>query len=134
MLDINWNPSRRELRQFAGIWVPAFAVFAGTVIYRSGAVRTAIVLWSLAAVVAVVGLAFPQRTKPLFVGWMAAAYPIGWTVSHAVLAIIYFGLFTFVGLLMRLFRYDPLDRAGGRATYWRARSERSGDTAYFQQF
>jgi hypothetical protein len=39
-----------------------------------------------------------------------------------------------VGLLMRLFRYDPLDRTGGRATYWRARSERSGDTAYFQQF
>src|SRR5215208_4703637 len=100
MLDINWNPSRRELRQFACLWLPAFAAFAGGVIYRSGGVIPAIVIWSLAAVVAAIGLASPQRVQPLFVGWMGAALPIGWTVSHAVLALIYFGLFTVVGLLM----------------------------------
>jgi len=43
MLDINWNPSPRELRQFAGIWLPAFAAIAGTLIYRSGGVWLAAV-------------------------------------------------------------------------------------------
>ena len=133
MLDINWNPSRRELRQFAGIWLPAFAAFAGSVVYRSGGVIGAIVIWTLAAVIAIVGLTAPQRVRPIFVGWMAAAYPIGWTVSHVVLGIIYFGLFTFVGLLMRLFRYDPLDRAA-RSSYWKQRSEPASAAAYFRQF
>jgi hypothetical protein len=134
MLDINWNPSRRELRQFAGIWLPAFAAFAGAVIYRSGGRTTAFVIWALAGVIAITGVAAPQRIKPLFVGWMAAAYPIGWTVSHVVLGVIYFVLFTFVGIVMRLFRYDPMDRSGGGDTYWRRRSERTDAAAYFRQF
>ena len=134
MLDIKWNPSPRELRQFAALWLPAFAAFAGAVIYRSGGVTTARVIWALAAAIAVVGVAAPHRIKPLFVGWMAAAYPIGWTVSHVVLGLIYFALFTFVGLMMRLFRYDPMHRSFCGATYWRARSERTDAAAYFRQF
>jgi uncharacterized iron-regulated membrane protein len=134
MLDINWNPSRRELRQFGGIWLPAFAAFAGTVIYRSGKVTTALVIWSVAALVAGIAVAWPQRLKPLFVGWMAAAYPIGWTVSHIVLGAVYFVLFTFVGLFMRIFRYDPLERTGGRTTYWKPRPDRTEPAAYFRQF
>jgi len=134
MLDINWNPSRRELRQFACLWLPAFAAFAGTVIYRSGGATAAVVIWTVAALVAAIGLASPQRVKPLFVGWMAAAFPIGWAVSHTVLAIVYFGLFTLVGLLMRIFRYDPLDRTASRTTYWRPRNEPTSAVAYFRQF
>jgi hypothetical protein len=134
MLDINWNPSRRELRQFAAIWLPAFAAFAGIVIYRSGGTTTAFVIWALAALIAVVGLTAPQRIRPLFVGWMAAAYPIGWTVSHLILGVVYFALFTFVGLLMRLFRYDPMDRSTAGTTYWKGRSERTDSAAYFRQF
>jgi hypothetical protein len=134
MLDINWNPSRRELRQFAAIWMPAFAAFAGAVIYRSGGVTTALVIWALAGVIAIVGVAAPQRIKPLFVGWMAAAYPIGWTLSHVVLAIVYFVLFTFVALAMRVFRYDPMGRTAGGATYWRSRGDRTDPAAYFRQF
>lgn len=134
MLDINWNPSRRELRQFACLWLPAFAAFAGTAIYRSGGVTAAVVIWTVAALVAAIGLASPQRVKPLFVGWMAAAYPVGWTVSHVVLGIVYFGLFTIVGLLMRLFRYDPLDRATSRRSYWMERRAAAAPEAYFRQF
>jgi hypothetical protein len=134
MLDIKWNPSRRELRQFAAIWLPAFAAFAGAVIYRSGGVTTALVIWALAAAIAIIGVASPRRIKPLFVGWMAAAYPIGWTVSHVVLGLIYFALFTFVGLMMRLFRYDPMHRSFSGATYWRGRSDRTDAAAYFRQF
>jgi hypothetical protein len=133
MLDINWNPSPRELRQFAALWLPVFAAIAGTVIYRSGGVTTAVVIWSLAAAIALTGAAAPHRIKPLFVAWMGAAYPIGWLVSHVVLGIVYFGLFTFVGLLMRVFRYDPMDRSADPATYWRSRSEKDAE-AYFRQF
>ena len=134
MLDINWNPSARELRQFAGIWLPLFAAFAGLVIYRSGGVSTALAVWTIAAAIAGIGVVSPDWIRPLYVGWMGAAYPIGWVVSHLVLGIVYFGLFTFVGLLMRVFRYDPMDRSTRQTTYWRARRERPEAAAYFRQF
>ena len=128
MLEINWNQSRRDLRQFAALWLPVFAAIAGSP-------RLAIAIWSGAAIVAVLGALRPQSIRPLFVGWMAAAYPVGWLVSHLVLGITYFGLFTLVGTAMRLFRYDPMDR--GRAsvpTYWKRRAERTDAALYFRQF
>ena len=135
MLEINWNPSRRELRQFAGIWLPLFAAIAGTLSYRAGSTTVAVVIWSAAILGAVVGALRPQSVRALFVGWMVAAYPVGWLVSHVVLGITYFGLFTIAGIAMRLFRYDPLDRrVESAASYWRRRGERTAAASYFRQF
>ncbi len=78
MLDVNWNPSRRELRQFAGILLPAFAGIVGAVVlYRSGSWAIAGAIWAAAIVVGAIGLAVPAFAKLVFVAWMAAAYPIG---------------------------------------------------------
>jgi hypothetical protein len=137
VLEINWNPSRRDLRQFGAIWLPAFAVLFGVIVgYRSGAWNTATALWILALVSAALGLAKPEWLKPLFVGWMIAAYPIGWTVSHLVLGAAYYGLFTLVAIIMRVFRYDPLNRTRSRSseTYWADHEQRTEPGAYFRQF
>jgi len=134
MLDINWNPSPRELRQFAGIWLPAFAAIAGTLIYRSGGVWLAAAIWGVAALTAVIGVLRPRSVKGLFVGWTLAAYPIGWIVSHIVLGIVYFVLFTVVGLIMRAVRYDPLERSAVSGSYWRQRPHHREATEYFRQF
>ena len=137
MLEINWNPSRRELRQFAAIWLPAFAALVGAVVlYRGGPPTTVAIIWAVAGTIAAIGLASPAHVRPLFLAWMIAAYPIGWTVSHVVLGLTYYGMFTLVGLLMRVFRYDPLARRIDRSatTYWTARRGRSEAAAYFRQF
>ena len=137
MLEINWNPSHRELRQFAGIWLPAFAVLVGMVlVYRGGSYRGPIVICSVAALIAGVGLASPRLVRPVFVGWTLAAYPIGWSVSHIVLGAIYYGLFTLVGLTMRVLRYDALQRRQNRpvSTHWIARREPVESSRYFRQF
>jgi hypothetical protein len=137
MIEINWNPSRRELRQFATIWLPAFAALAGVaVVYRWGSWNAATVLWSVAAVSMAIGLARPQLARPLFLGLTLATYPIGWVVSNVVLVVIYYGLFTFVALLMRLFRYDALKRARHAVdeTYWVVHDQRTEPRAYFRQF
>lgn len=137
MLEINWNPSRRELRQFATIWLPAFAALAGFVVAsRSGSSNVAIALWSVAAASLMLGVAKPELAKPLFLGLTLAAYPIGWIVSHVVLGIIYYGLFTFVAVPMRIFRYDPLNRASDPTlrTYWLEREGGMDPGSYFRQF
>jgi hypothetical protein len=85
-----------------------------------------------------IGLTRPEWVRPIFVAWMALAFPIGWTVSRAVLALVYYGLFTPLGLVFRLLGRDPLRRtrtpASGLSSYWSRKPGVSDPVRYLQQF
>ena len=135
MIDVNWNPSRKELRQFAGIWLVFFSLL-GAWWWVDGSQTVARWMWVAAAVVGTIGLAVPVSVKPIYVGWMALAFPIGWTVSHLLLGAIYYLVLTPIGLLLRASGNDPMKRAFDRdaETYWV--EHRTGDdpSTYFRQF
>ena len=69
-------------------------------------------------------------------GWMLAAVPIGWTISHLVLGIVFFAVVTPIGLLMRLLGRDPMDRRfdPNAKTYWAQRLPVGATDRYFRQF
>jgi hypothetical protein len=137
MLDVNWNPSQRDLRQFALIWLPIFAGAVGALILqRTGSWSAPLAIWGVALAVALLGLFRPARVRPLFVGWMGAAYPIGWTISHLVLAFAYYVVLTPIGLLLRLAGRDPLGRRrhGSAGSYWMPHRPPSDPASYFRQF
>lgn len=136
MIKINRNPSPRELRQFVYFWLPAaVAVLGAMARWRFHAPKTALVIWSVGAVLTLAGIAIGSLRRPLYIGWMTAVYPIGWTVSHLLLLIVFCLLVTPVGLLMRL-RHDPMARRLDRTakTYWLTRPRKSGTASYFQQY
>ena len=134
-VDIKWNPTTRELRQFGGLYLPAAAVLFGAGLVRTGSGRGAIAIWIVAAIVAVTALARPKAIRPLFVGAMVAAYPIGWVVSHLILGVIFYGVFTIAGLAMRIFGYDPLQRTRrpSDASYWTPIRQDRDPQSYFRQ-
>ncbi|HXT29358.1 MAG TPA: SxtJ family membrane protein [Vicinamibacterales bacterium] len=136
MLDINWNPSPRDLRQFGLLWLPLFAAVLGYAVFRrTGEWPIPIAIWGVAAAVALVALVAPARLRPLVVAWIAAAYPIGWTISHLVLGITYFVLFAIIGLTLRLVGYDSLARRKAAArSFWHTREARRSAASYFRQF
>ncbi|MBM4108330.1 MAG: hypothetical protein FJ255_05885 [Phycisphaerae bacterium] len=72
----------------------------------------------------------------LYTGWMYAALPIGWTISHALLALIYYAVLTPIGLVMRLLGNDPMQRRLDRAatTYWSEHRPPTDPKRYFRQF
>lgn len=137
MIEIHWEPSRKDLRFFAG-GLTALAVVA--VLF--GATRwdwPAVALAALVAVaVAVVVLAIvrPSWLRPIYIAWMVAVFPIGWTVSHMVLATVYFLVFLPIGLLLRLIGYDPLLRKSKPPgeSYWIARKPVTDRERYFRQY
>ncbi len=133
LLELNRNPTRSELRQFGGYWLPAFLVVVGLM---SKSWPLAAVLCGGAALSAILGRLRPEGFRGLFVGWMLLAYPIGWVVSHALLLAIYYGVITPVGLLMRWGGHDPMNRKLDRAatTYWVPRAKMEDDSRYFRQF
>ena len=48
--------------------------------------------------------------RPLFIGLSAVTMPIGIVVSYTVLAVVFYGVLTPIGLVMRLFGRDTMQR------------------------
>jgi saxitoxin biosynthesis operon SxtJ-like protein len=146
LIEINWNPDRKTLRSFAILWFVFFALAGAVIAWRTGLIGSTpnpaatwtvpLVLWTLAVTVSAVGLAFPAAIKPVYVIWMGASFPIGWTVSHVLLGLTYFGMFTLVGAIFRVMGRDALARRLDRnaATYWVKRSPPADNGRYFKQF
>src|SRR6185312_14759421 len=120
LVEINWNPDEKELRTFGLVCLVGFAVIGSIVAWRSGAFGTPfgwhkpwelpILLSAAGVALAIIGALRPVALRWVYMTWMAMAYPIGWTVSHVLLAIVYFGVFSFVGVVFRIVGYDPLQR------------------------
>ncbi len=88
--------------------------------YRTEGMQIA---WMVAGGFVGVGLVLPTLLRPLFFVWMALARVLSIVNTHLLLALIFYTLFTLIGGVMRIVRYDPLDRkrSSGQATYWHRR-------------
>jgi hypothetical protein len=136
LIELKKDASDRELAWF-GVLLLAFLGLVGLLVWRAtGTTMWARYIWGAGVVLAALYYAVPPIRRPMFFGWIRAAYPIGWAVSHALLAIIYFGLLTPIGWLMRLTGYDPMARRLDRAapSYWVRRPETTDPRQYFRQF
>ena len=136
LIELKTDPSRRDLRLFACLWCPLFCAFLGWILARHGRGTAATVVWILGAAILGLGAAEPRLVRPVFVGLIYATAPLGWVVSHAVLAVVYYFVVTPIGLLLRLCGKDPLARGFEReaSTYWVAARGDERPERYFDQF
>jgi len=134
ILQLNLDPSRKELRWFAGLWWPAMCAAIGLMLYRKlDFPNAAAGLWAVGVLLGVAGLVAPSIIRPLYVGLIRLTYPIGYCVSHVVLAALYFLILTPIGFLVRRF-HDPMQRKFDceASSYWVAR-EAVESASYFRQ-
>ncbi len=123
------------LRQFAGLWILFFGAIALSQHFRSQHTALAVIFGTLALAVGVPGLFFPRILKPVFVGWMILAFPIGWLVSHVILFLIYWSVFFPVGFILRRVGHDPLRlRKPAVDSYWEQKTQQSSLRRYLKQF
>jgi Na+/proline symporter len=134
VIDINRNPSPRELRWF-GVMLAVFVAVVGLLFWRAEATRAATIVWGAGAALTLVFAAAKATRRPIYLGWIYAAYPIGWTVSHLLLGAIYYLVVTPIGLALRLGGRDPLERTFDRSasTYWTPHDPGKDVARYFKQ-
>jgi Saxitoxin biosynthesis operon protein SxtJ len=134
--DNPFKPSDRMLRQFSGLWILFFGAIAAWQGLHQHRHSTAIILAVVAVVGGVLGLAWPRGIKPIFIGWMALAFPIGWVISRLILGILFYGLFTPVAWIFRLMGRDAmaLKPQPQAATYWLPKEHDVDKARYFNQF
>ena len=129
------SPSERELRWFGLLLLAVFGVLGTVALSAFGATRVAIVLWSIGATIALVHALFRPLRRLLYDVWMALVWPLGWAISHLALALVYYGIITPCGLVMRLFGRDELDRRfdPAAASYWVAHDPGGDPARYLRQ-
>ncbi len=136
VIEINRNPSRRELIVF-GLLLFVFAGLLGGLFYfKLDAPTAARTIWLVLGAIVVLFFLVPPVRRPIYLGWIYASYPIGYVVSHVVLALIYYLVFAPIGLLLRALGKDPLSRAFDRSarSYWVEHDPHKDPRRYLRQF
>jgi hypothetical protein len=134
LIRINHHPSSRQLQVFALAWL-VFAGLLGWSQWAQGRAAAAIACGVAAAGVPVIGAAWPEGLRRLYLGLSYVTYPIGLVVSSLVLVVLYYAILTPIGLILRICRHDPLHRRFDRqsASYWQQRPGRREPDSYFRQ-
>lgn len=133
------GPSRSDLRWFGLIFAGFFALLGALSWYRTRSAdhhTAAIVLWCVGGGVALIYYAVRPIQRPFYDLLITVAYPIGWVVSHLMIVLVYYGVITPIGVIMRLFGRDSMNRRFDRSatTYWIAHDPGAATKRYFQQF
>lgn len=136
LIEINKNPSRNELNLFGLLFLAFFGII-GLVVWRwTDSLDVPKILWGAAAAITVVYYLVPPFRRLLYLGWMYLAFPIGWTISHTILAAVYYLLIAPFGRVVGLVGRDPMKREidRSRASYWEPHPQNTDMRRYFRQF
>jgi hypothetical protein len=116
--------TKKQHRSFALMVGGIFVVIGLWPLIHSEGIR----LWAviLGSVLMVLGVLVPGRLGPIYKAWMAVGYVLGWVNTRLILGVIYYGLLTPMGLVMRLWGRDAmrLRNDHGASTYRVVRAPR----------
>ena len=132
-MEINWAPSSRQLRQFGVLCVFVLPLVGW--LWNVGTSGLAFTLL-VGSIVAVVSFAWPAAVKPLFVGLMLAAAPIGMVAGEVAMLLIFLGVFLPISLIFRLLGRDALRLKVDKdaTTYWQPKSEPKRVSSYYRRY
>lgn len=137
LIEINWHPNHKELRNFALIGLIASALISLILYLVEGLpIRWAVVIFVAGFIIFLTSFISIKLTRIIYLGLTLVTLPIGWVVSSLLLAGFYFLLLTPLGLLFRLIGRDPLCRRfdSNVKSYWLIRKSPKNLDRYFHQF
>lgn len=137
MIEINWNPTRKDLRIF-GIAALIASIIISLVLYLFKGIE----LQWISILIAVGFLIFLSSvisvkvTRMIYLGLSLVTLPIGWVLSFIMLAVFYYLIVTPIGLIFHLTGRDPLHRKfdSKAKSYWIKRKSPDTLDRYFHQF
>jgi hypothetical protein len=141
-IELNLNPENRQIRQFGLVALAALPLLGWLFAGRPGPAgwtpfHTQLIggLALAGLAMAIVGLAAPKALKPVLLGAMLLAYPIGLVLSEVIMLLIYLLVFAPMALVFRIMGRDALERELDRnsSTYWSEKQQAPDARSYFRQ-
>ncbi len=131
----NIKSGMQELREFGVVIGAILIVFADVAMFRGKAFGPYVL--GIGFIFFALGLTFPAILRPLQKVWMGLGLVLGFFVSRIILSIIFFGVITPIGLLMKLSGKDILDERieKSKLSYWHQRPDaRRPKASYENQY
>jgi len=112
-------------RSFGITFAVVFALLAAFSYWHRGVSNTFYITIVVSVVFAVVTLAAPRILRPLNLIWLKFGLLLHKIVNPVIMGILFFGIFTPMGVVMRMFGVDFLHtkRKPATASYWIAKSD-----------
>lgn len=125
----------KQLRQFGWMVGVVLISIGFWQLYRQIHSTARVVLWSLGGCLLVSGLFLPKILSPIYKLWMGLAGILGWVNTRILLGLIFYLVFTPIGLIMRILRRDVLKRTVDPSvdTYWVDREKTSNIKEHFKR-
>ena len=137
LVEINWYPKRKELRNFGIIALIASVIISLLLcLLKVLGIQWSLIICGIGIAIFLSSIISEKLTRIIYIGLILSTLPVGWMVSFILLAIFYFLLLTPLGLVFRLVGRDPLRRKFDSATnsYWLTRHPPDSLDRYFHQF
>ena len=132
MVEVNWSPTDRQLRQFGLIALVALPLLGW--LWHLGATATQ-VLAAIGVLAAAIALLYPRALKYPFLTLCLLSLPFGIVMGEVILLLSFLTIFAPLALLFRLMGRDALQRGSirARATYWQPKAVPNGPGSYLRQ-
>jgi hypothetical protein len=102
--------TKSTLRQF-GLMIGGIFLLIGVwpFVWRQEAVR----IWAVVpgSLLAMAGLVMPGILKHIYQGWMWVGHVMGWVNTRIILGVLFYGIVTPMGLIMKMTGRDPMRRS-----------------------
>ncbi|MDH5676267.1 MAG: SxtJ family membrane protein [Myxococcales bacterium] len=145
LVELNWNPDTRTLRQFGFVALGGFGALAACAWHEAlifgfglGALRTPVTasLLGLGLLSLLLGLVYPRANRAIYLGTTLLAFPIGFLLSYVIMGVLYFLVIGPVGLGLRSLGHDPMQRRldPKADSYWSPARPPREKSSYFRQF
>lgn len=126
--------SFRAEREFGLIVGGAFTLLGSWWLYRGKFTSAAHIVVPLGLVLFLLGIIIPRVLVYPNKAWMKLAEGMSFVSTRIILAIVFFGVMTPIGLIKRAMGWDPLHRRSERSlSYWRPYSKRQQDPRHYEK-
>jgi len=145
LVEINFNPDTKTLREFGVIAFVGFGILAALAYYEKlifsfglGEARIPVVTTfaALGSIALLFSLVAPKVNRILYVGLTLLAFPIGFVLSYVIMGTLFFLIIGPIAVGFRLFGRDSMHRGydPSAPTYWSPAKPQRDKESYFHQY
>lgn len=103
----NIKSEKKDLRNFGITFGVLFGLLSGLLWWKGKDTYTIFLILSMSFFL--LGFMLPALLKPLQKAWMTFAVILGWFMTRLILSVLFYIVFTFIGVVARLFGKDFLE-------------------------
>ena len=102
--------NQKQLRDFGLLTGAIVAILFGLLLPWIRGHSLPSIPWAIAAVLWCLAVLAPRSLNPVYQVWMRIGLVLGWVNTRIILGIVFYGLVTPMGVIMRLLNQDPMAR------------------------